>query len=314
MIRGNSVLGSRVFVGLGAFLVIVALVLGAAVFFVAQRGAKPASAAETTPSHVVNSPDVLVFGFVAGAGKSAALSKELSPLKSYLKSETTQPVKFRVYSNDSALATGLYSNDVDLALLSGVEYASLLSEKSEYEPVVAVTSTSQGTDAGTVVAVSSATSKITKLSQFTNQKVCLADKESVVGRQEPVRLMAGAKVKNVTPLWAGSAAASAQKVAQTTDCSMGFTTQEGYEKNKSALRKLASSVVPGSPILLSQKLTGRIRSATRTALLHMTSDKKGREIAAKVGFQDVQKTSVQSYQNLVQMCDITHSGECDDAG
>jgi phosphonate transport system substrate-binding protein len=235
-----------------------------------QRATDGGAGGDSDDSHV------LVFGVVP-SHRLATLQQSHEPLLEMLKKETGKEIRFQTGTDYAAIIKGLRDGNIDVAALGPFSYV-LSKEQGAQITVVAARVDEKGEAPGyQSYGITWADSPIKTLADFRGKKICFVDRDSTSGYLYPsVGLLAmGIEPERDTiPIFVGRHDASALAVANH-QCDAGFALdrvvdrqliEQGQLRPGQITTVWKSETIPGPPIVISNRLSPKLRQQLTTAL------------------------------------------------
>jgi phosphonate transport system substrate-binding protein len=260
--------------------------------------------------------DTLVFGVVPDTASTQA---NYQPLMDYIAKVSGKKVAYKQSSDYSALIAAAVAGKVDIASFSGFTYVTAKNKGAAISPISSII-TKKGEDPGYYSeAIVPTNSTITDIAGMKGKKVCFVDPSSTSGYLFPTYnlLKAGVNPKtDITPVFAGTHDASAQKVADGTECDAGFA-EDSVADNQKGVKVIQKTKVPGAPVVVSDALPASVKTELTKDLSNVTIDQiaaAGIANADSQGFKEtfyaLSPVDDKYYDQIRDICKTTQAKQC----
>ncbi|UKA63816.1 phosphate/phosphite/phosphonate ABC transporter substrate-binding protein [Arthrobacter sp. FW306-04-A] len=222
--------------------------------------------------------NTLIIGMVPD--ESAATST-WQPIADYVGKVSGKKVEVKQSSNYAALIEASIAGQVDVVSFSGFTYLQAKAKGAKFTPVGASVDASTHEPGYYSDAIVPANSSVTDVAGFKGKKVCFVNENSTSGYLFPQYMLnkAGVKTGDYTPVMAGKHDVSAQKVAQGTECEVGFaqditvtTTGPAAGLFKASdLKTIKREFVPGPPFAIADTLPDDVKKVLKDKMSTVTT-------------------------------------------
>lgn len=228
-----------------------------------------ASASEGT--FASGNEDTLVFAVLPD---HEGADQDAQPIADWIAEITGKKVELFQATDYTAVVQGLASDQIDIAQISAFTYYQAQNAGAEIEPIGAQI-TQEGAEPGYFsVAVKNPASDAESLADFADQKVCFVNPTSTSGFAVPMGglLEAGVTVAEDNRLFGEEHDLNARKVAEGTDCQVGFAQDIDADPLIEAgeLVEVERVQVPAAPIVLQAALPQDVKDQLFDALADST--------------------------------------------
>jgi phosphonate transport system substrate-binding protein len=280
-----------------------------------DAGSSSSSAADDSGTYAQDS-STLVFGVVPDTASTQA---NYQPLMDYIAKVSGKKVAYKQSSDYSALIAAAVAGKVDVASFSGFTYVTAKIKGAKITPISSII-TKKGQEPGYYSeAIVPTNSTITDIAGMKGKKVCFVDPSSTSGYLFPTYnlLKAGINPKtDITPVFAGTHDASAQKVADGTECDAGFAEDSVADVQK-GVKVIQKTKVPGAPITVSDALPASVKAELTKDLSNVTIDQiaaAGIANADSAGFKEtfyaLSPVNDAYYDQIRDICKTTQAKQC----
>jgi phosphonate transport system substrate-binding protein len=281
----------------------------------AGSGKSADPAGDSSSGYAVDS-STIVFGVVPD---SADTETNYQPLMDYIAKETGKNVQYHESTDYAALIEATVAGQIDAAVSSGFSYVTEKNNGAKVSPISSIVSEKGQKPGYYSEAIVPKGSDITTLAQFAGKKVCFVDPSSTSGYLFPTYNLMKAGVdpkKDITPVFAGKHDVSVQKVGEGRDCQAGFAEDSEVAKSDK-VTVIQKTMVPGAPIVESDRLPADIKEKLRSILSHVTVDDivaAGVKSADTPGFREVfyatEPVDDAYYDVIRDICKETKAPQC----
>ena len=291
-------------------------ILGATLALALPLAGCSASSATTDGAGFAVDASTLVFGVVPD---SVDTQTNYQPLMDYLAAESGKTVEYHESTDYAALIEAAVAGKIDVASFAGFSYVTATINGAKITPISSII-TEEGAEPGYFSeAIVPKGSPISSIDEFAGKKVCFVDPSSTSGYLFPSYTLLEAGIDpetDLTPVFAGKHDVSVQKVAQGTECEVGFAEDSEVAKSDQVTSILATQV-PGAPIVVSDTLPAGLKTELTDILGEVTVDEiiaSGIDSADSEAFRSVfyatQPVDDGYYDLIRDICETTKASQC----
>lgn len=223
--------------------------------------------------------DTLIMGMVPDEG---AAGTTYQPLADYIAEITGKTVEVKESTDYAALIEAAVAGQLDVASFSGFTYLQAQAKGADITPISATDQENEGKPGYYSTAIVPKDSPITSIAEFKGKKVCFVNQNSTSGFLFPNYMLSqeGISLDDITPVYAGAHDVSAQKVAQGTECEVGFAQETTVTQTGPAaglfkaddLKIIHKEMVPGPPFVYNNALPQDVKDVLTEKMATVTID------------------------------------------